>query len=323
VRLGRIIRVLTGYPTVVISGTKLAREIGSSRAGVWRLVEQLRTMGVEIAGHPASGYRLISVPDLLLPELLAPHLRGTIFRRQIHHYYRVGSTSDLALGAAERGAPEGSVFLAEEQTRARGRGSNRWHSTQAAGLYCSVILRPKLSPADVLILSLTSGLAVQAAITQLNPRATPDLKWPNDLLMDGKKVCGILTEMSAEATSVRHIVVGIGINVNHTEFPADLAERAISLRLATGERWSRLELTAALLQSLDREYRNLTTNSNARREILKRFEQGSSSARGKRVSIEGGDGFLGITEGLDNRGFLQVRTGDGLRLVYSGSLRWN
>jgi len=180
-----------------------------------------------------------------------------------------------------------------------------------------------LPPADVLILSLTSGLAVQAAIAQLNPRAKPDLKWPNDLLIGEKKVCGILTEMSAEATAVRYIVVGIGINVNHAHFPADLTERAISLRMATGERWSRLELGAALLQSFDREYRNLTTNPNARREILKRFEQGSSSVRGKQVSIAGSEAFSGTTEGLDNRGFLQVRTGDGLRLVYSGSLRWN
>lgn len=315
--------MLTDYPTVVISGTKIAREIGTTRSEIWRLVEQLRDMGVEIAGHPASGYRLTSVPDLLLPEMLEPRVRGTIFREKIHHYYRVGSTSDLALAAAENGAPEGTVFVAEQQTRARGRGSNRWHSAQSAGLYCSLILRPRLPPSDVLILSLAFGLAVQAAIREVDGRALPDLKWPNDLLIGGKKVCGILTEMSAEATSVRHIVVGIGINVNHTHFPADLADRAISLRLATGERWSRLELGAALLKSLDQEYRNLTANPSARREILERFERGSSSVRGKRVSIEGGEGFSGTTEGLEERGFLQVRTGDGLRVVYSGSMTWN
>ncbi|MBV9181416.1 MAG: biotin--[acetyl-CoA-carboxylase] ligase, partial [Acidobacteria bacterium] len=205
---------------------------------------------------------------------------------------------------------------------ARGRGSNRWHSEQSAGLYCSVIFRPPLAPADVLILSLAAGLAIQAAIGEVNRRTAPDLKWPNDLLIGGKKVCGILTEMSADAAAVRHIVVGIGINVNHTDFPADLRDKATSLRLATGEVWSRLELGAALLKSLDREYRNLTTYPRARGEIIERFERGSSSVRGKQVWIEGGEGFSGVSQGLDPRGFLEVETADGLRTVYSGSLRW-
>lgn len=309
------------YPTVVISGTKLAQEIGSTRSEVWRLVQQLRTLGVDIAGHPANGYQLTAVPDLLLPEMLEPLVRGTIFGKEIHHYYRAGSTNTLAMEAAANGAPEGSVFLAEHQTAGRGRGSNAWHSAESTGIYCSVILRPPLPPSDVLVLSLAVGLAVQSAIQEVDSHVLADLKWPNDLLISGKKFCGILTEMSAEATRVRHIVVGVGINTNQTRFPGDLANTATSLQLTTNTAWSRVELCAALLKSLDREYQNLLANPDFHAEILRRFEDRSSSCRGRQVRIEENGGFDGITEGLDARGFLRVRNTEGLRTVFSGTVR--
>ncbi|HEY7351156.1 MAG TPA: biotin--[acetyl-CoA-carboxylase] ligase [Terriglobales bacterium] len=322
-RLGRIVRVLMNYPTVVISGTKLAQEIGTTRSEVWRLVQQLRTLGVEIAGHPSSGYQLTAVPDLLLPELLEPLVRGTIVAGHIHHYYRAGSTNTLALEAAGSGAPEGSVFVAEQQTAGRGRGSNQWHSTESAGIYCSVILRPALPPSEVLVLSLATGLAVQSAINEIDPHAEVDLKWPNDLRIGDKKFCGILAEMNAEATRVRHIVVGIGINVNHDKFPAELQQTATSLRIATGKQWARVDLCAALLKSLDRDYGNLVREPAAHDDILRRFEECSSMARGKAVRVQENGAFEGITEGLDSRGFLRVRTAEGLRVVYSGTVRLN
>jgi BirA family transcriptional regulator, biotin operon repressor / biotin---[acetyl-CoA-carboxylase] ligase len=322
VRIGRIVRVLMHYPTVVISGTKLAQEIGTTRSEVWRLVQQLRTLGVDIAGHPSSGYQLTAVPDLLLPELLEPLVRGTMFGEHIHHYYRTGSTNTLALEAAAAGAPEGSVFVAEQQTAGRGRGSNQWHSPKSTGIYCSAILRPALPPADVLILTLATGLAVHAAVQEIDSRVVPDLKWPNDLLLGGKKVCGILTEMSSEATTVRYIVAGIGLNVNHSEFPPDLEQIATSLRIVTGREWSRIEICAALLKSFDREYKNLLTNPDSHADILRRFEDRSGSVRGRDVWIEEHSELAGITEGLDSRGFLRLRTRHGLRTVYSGTVRW-
>jgi BirA family biotin operon repressor/biotin-[acetyl-CoA-carboxylase] ligase len=319
--LGRIVRLLMENATVVVSGTKIAEEIGTSRSEVWRLVQQLRTLGVEIAGHPATGYRLKSAPDLLLPDMLAPFLKGTIFAREIHHYYKIGSTNNEAMSSASAGAPEGSVFVAEEQTAGRGRGAHQWDSAASAGIYCSVVLRPALPPAEALILSLAAGLAVRAAVQQIDSRVMPDLKWPNDLLIEGKKFCGILTEMNAEATRVRYIVVGIGINVNQAGFPADLRETATSLRLASGTEWSRVDLCAALLKSLDREYRDLLQKPDARESILKRFQEQSSSVRGRQVRVEENGGFEGVTEGLDPRGFLQVRAAEGVRTVLSGTVR--
>jgi BirA family biotin operon repressor/biotin-[acetyl-CoA-carboxylase] ligase len=319
--LGRIVRLLIAHATVVVSGTKIAAEIGTSRSEVWRLIQQLRELGVEIAGHPSTGYSLKSVPDLLLPDMLAPQLHGTIFGKHIHHYYKIGSTNAVAMEAASAGAPEGSVFLAEQQTAGRGRGAHQWHSAQSVGIYCSALLRPALPPSDVLILSLAAGLAIHSAVQEIDGRVVPDLKWPNDVLINGNKFCGILTEMNAEVTRVRYVVVGIGINVNQSNFPPDLQTVATSLRLATGTEWSRVELCAALLKSLDREYRGLLENSDAANSILRRFQERSSSVRGQQVEVEENGGFDGVTDGLDSRGFLRVRTEQGVRTVLSGTVR--
>jgi BirA family biotin operon repressor/biotin-[acetyl-CoA-carboxylase] ligase len=327
-RLGRIVRLLMEHATVVVSGTKIAQEISTNRSEVWRLIQQLRGLGVDVAGHPATGYQLRSVPDLLLPEILRPLLRGTIFDEHVHHFYKIGSTNTSAMAAAADGAPEGSVFLAEEQTAGRGRGANSWQSPQSTGIYCSVILRPALPPSEVLVLSLAAGLAVQSAIQQVDSRVTADLKWPNDVLIvnendnknDSKKVSGILTEMNAEPTRVRYIVVGVGINVNQASFPKELS--ATSLRLTTGSEWSRVDLAAALLKSLHREYRALLEDNDARESILRRFAENSSWVHGKAVRIEeNGIAFEGTTEGLDPRGFLQVRTAKGMQTVLSGTVR--
>jgi len=321
VRLGRIVRLLVDHATVVVSGTKIAQDLSTTRSEVWRLVQQLRGLGVEIAGHPATGYRLQAVPDLLLPDMLTPLVRGTIFAEHIHHYYKIGSTNTSAMEAAGASAPEGTVFLAEQQTAGRGRGANTWESERSAGIHCSVLLRPPIPPSDALILSLAAGLAVRAAVHEIDHGIEPDLKWPNDLLIQEKKFCGILTEMAAEATRVRHIVVGIGINVNQASFPGDLRQTAISLRMATGRNWSRVELCAALLKSLDREYRNLLKNPDAHMDILQRFQEHSSTVQGRQVRIEENGGFEGLTEGLDSRGFLLVRVGDRVRTVLSGTVR--
>ena len=320
VRLGRIVRLLMEHATVVVSGTKIAEEISSNRTEVWRLIQQLRALGVDVAGHPATGYQLRSVPDLLLPEILRPLLRGTIFDAHLNHFYKIGSTNTAAMAAAAQGAPEGSVLLAEEQTAGRGRGANTWQSPRSTGIYCSIILRPELPPSEVLVMTLAAGLAVQTSIQQIDARVQADLKWPNDVLVHGEKLCGILTEMNAEATRVRHIVVGIGINVNQTSFPKDLG--ATSLRLVTGREWSRVELVAALLKSVHAEYQRLLEDSDARESILRRFAEHSSWIYSKKVRIEeNGSAFEGTTQGLDGRGFLQVLTAHGMRTVLSGTVR--
>lgn len=331
-RLARIVRVLSEYAMLVVSGTKLAAEIGASRSEVWRLVQHLRSLGVDIAGHPATGYRMEAVPDLLLPDHIAPLVKGTIFSGHIHHLFKTTSTNTAAMQAAAAGAPEGAVFLAEEQTAGKGRAGHSWHSAPSTGIYCSVVLRPQLSPADSLLLALSAGLASVAAVDEITG-LKPDLRWPNDLLLvrapspdapvsgGSRKFGGILTELNAEATRVRYAVVGIGINVNQESFPPDITDIATSLRIEGGRTYSRVELAAALLRALDREYRELTDAPDARAAIIHRFEQRSSYARGLKVAVGEEGGYSGVTDGLDERGFLRVRTENGTRTVLHGGVR--
>ena len=309
------------HATVVVSGTKVAQEIKSNRAEVWRLVQKLRWYGADIAGRPATGYQLRSMPDLMLPDLIEPMIKGTIFSRQVQHFFSVGSTNTLAMEAGAEGLLEGTVFLAEEQTAGRGRAAHAWHSVQGSGIYCSVLLRPALPASEVLLLSLAAALAVRSAMAEIQPAFAPDLKWPNDLLLGDKKVCGILTEMNAEPTRVRYLVIGIGINVNQASFPPALQGQATSLRMASGSEWSRAELCAALLKSLHREYAEFVRNPAARANILRRFAAHSPMVQGRAVRVEENGGFEGTTDGLDDRGFLRVRTADGMRTVLSGTVR--
>jgi len=271
--------------------------------------------------------------DLLLPERLAPLVRNTIFFGNIHHCLQTESTNAQAARAAAAGrdhdsASEGEVFLAEEQTAGRGRGQHAWHSERGSGIYCSVLLRPRIRPSDSLWLSLISAVAVQDAVREV-VGIKADIRWPNDLLLSDRKFCGILTELNSDSTRVNHVVVGIGINVNHTDFPPELSDIATSLARECGGEVSRLDLTAAVLKCMDREYRALLgaidspfhTPELRFGEIVKRVESRSSYAYGRHVRVEEEGGYVGITDGLDSRGFLRVQTDHGLRMVISGSVR--
>jgi BirA family biotin operon repressor/biotin-[acetyl-CoA-carboxylase] ligase len=253
-------------------------------------------------------------------------LAGSRFAGNLHFFPSIDSTNTHAMRQADAGAPDGSVYCADEQTAGRGRGAHAWSSPPASGLYVSILLRPHIAPADILWLSLAAGLAIRDAIQSVTS-LQPDLRWPNDLLFGPRKFCGILTELNAEVTRVRHVVIGIGINVHQPRFPPDLRPIATSLFIETGRNWPRQDLFLALLQSLDREVTALaspdpqSTIETAAQNIRARLEQRSSWIRGKRVRIEEGEPFTGVTEGLDPRGFLLVRTPQGLRTVVSGGVR--
>lgn len=250
-------------------------------------------------------------------------LRNTPFAGQMHFFPSIHSTNTHAMAAGEHGAPHGSVFFADEQTAGRGRSSHQWQSPAGCGIYASILLRPTIAPGDALWFSLAAGLAAQDAIAQVTTLKT-DLRWPNDLMLGKRKFGGILTEMNAEATRIRYLVIGIGINVLHPAFSPDLAPIATSLLIETGLPWSRQEILIALLQSLHRETSALSdpaTSDAGQSSILDRVEAMSTWVRGRRVRVDEGEGFTGVTEGLDTRGFLRVRTAQGLRTVFSGGVR--
>lgn len=250
-------------------------------------------------------------------------LVGTPFAGRIRHFPTIDSTNTLAMREAEQGRESNTVYLADEQTAGRGRGAHNWHSASGSGLYVSILLRPRIAPADILWLSLAAGLAVQAAVCDVTS-LEPDIRWPNDLLLSGRKVGGILTELNAEVTRVRHAVIGIGLNVHQPLFPPELAALATSLRIETGKDWSRQELLIALLFRLHEEIERLTSpdhQASAAATISGRLAATSSWIRGKHVTVAEADTFSGVTDGLDSRGFLRVRTSQGIRTVLSGGIR--
>jgi BirA family transcriptional regulator, biotin operon repressor / biotin---[acetyl-CoA-carboxylase] ligase len=224
---------------------------------------------------------------------------------------------------AEQGQASGTVYLADEQTSGRGRGAHEWHSAAGSGLYVSILIRPKIAPADILWLSLAAGLAVQAAVRDVTS-LTSDIRWPNDLLLSGRKLGGILTELNAEVTRVRHAVIGIGLNVHQPSFPPGLASLATSLKIETGQDWSRQDLLLALLRHLNEELERLTTAYNldaVTADIRSRLAANSTWIQGRPVIVTEADTFSGVTDGLDSRGFLRVRTPQGVRTVLSGGVR--
>jgi BirA family biotin operon repressor/biotin-[acetyl-CoA-carboxylase] ligase len=246
----------------------------------------------------------------------------TRFSGLVQHFSSTASTSTLALEAAQDGA-ECGVWVADEQTAGRGRGGHTWHSVPGDGLYTSILIRPALVPERALWLSLATGLATQAAIRDLTGLEA-DIRWPNDLLLHGRKCGGILVETSVasqseSAASLRYAVIGIGINVNHLDFPAELSLLATSLLRETGKQWARGDLLAAILRALDLEIHLLETATD---NLLERFSQASSWVRGKRVQVGEEGGYTGRTGGLNSEGFLIVEGDDGRRhTVLSGSVR--
>jgi BirA family transcriptional regulator, biotin operon repressor / biotin---[acetyl-CoA-carboxylase] ligase len=303
-RIAALLNLLAENATIVVSGARIAREIGVSRSTVWRWVNRLRELGVRVKGEQHTGYFLEKVPDILSPDTLRQRLKGSIFGKRIHHFFKVDSTNRVAMELGHAGEPEGTVVIAEEQTAGRGRAGHSWHSERATGIYVTILLRPKISPVQASLLTMMAGLSAFSAIRAQNDLES-DLKWPNDILVDGKKLGGILTEMHAEPNQVRFVIVGIGINVNQEKFPADLSPIATSLRVETGKPQSRLELLVRLLREFETDYNQFIVNGPA--SVIRNFESVSSFTRGERVRVTNGpDGFAGITDGLSPEGFLRV-----------------
>lgn len=308
-RLASLVTLFTNNATIAISGARIAREIGVSRSTVWRWVEQLREVGVRVKGRPHTGYFLERVPDILTPELLRTQLKGSLFGKRIYHFFRTDSTNRVGMDLGYAGEPEGAVILAEEQSAGRGRAGRSWHSERGTGIYVTLLLRPKLSPVQAPLLTMMAGLSAHAAI-QERTGLQVDLKWPNDLIVNRKKLGGLLTEMYSDTTQVRFVIVGIGINVNQEKFPGELNSIATSLRAETGTNQSRLELLARLLREFENDYNRFLREGAS--SVTTRFTKASSYAVGKRVRVaNGADSFMGVTAGLAPEGLLQVEREDG------------
>jgi len=306
----RILSALHANPDGV-SGAQLAEELGISRAAVWARIEELRRLKYDVEAGPHFGYRLVHSPDALhADDLLARLGKTKIIGRDIQVFEQTTSTNDVMEKLARDGVKEGVVVFAESQTKGRGRLGRKWISPERKGLWFSVLLRPELRPQEATQLTVASATAVHRPI-HTETGLQPEIKWPNDILIGGRKVAGILTEMSAEVDRVRHVILGIGIDVNldRDEFPADLRKTATSLKIEAGEMVSRPELAVAILRELDADYARIGGGKFA--VVADEWESGCVTI-GRNVTVHIGDRKIrGAAEALDDDGALLLRTEHG------------
>ena len=306
----KILSALRANPDGV-SGAQLAEQLAISRAAIWSRIEELRQAGYEIEAGPHFGYRLVSSPDALHSDDLLARLGTTkVIGRDIRVFEETTSTNDVIEKLARDGVKEGVVVFAESQTKGRGRLGRKWMSPTHKGLWFSILLRPELSPQETTQLTVASATALRRAIKNVAGIST-EIKWPNDLLIGGKKVVGILTEMSAEVDRVRHVILGIGVDVNQdaSEFPPELRKIATSLKVETGKEICRAELATEILRELDFDYARIYSGKFT--QVADEWETGCLTI-GKKVSVQMGTRLVrGQAEALDDDGALLVRTEHG------------
>ena len=301
----KILSALRGVSGAGLSPLALATHAGITAVALARRVVELRALGYDIESTPHLGYRLLGSPDVLHADDLLSRLPSIrIVGRDIQVFQETSSTNDVAEKLARDGVAEGVVVFAETQTKGRGRLGRKWLSPAGQGLWFSVLLRPALPLASITQLTVAAATAVVRAIRS-ETGLSPQIKWPNDILLGGKKVVGILTELSAELDRVRHVIIGIGVDVNVTDFPAELREVATSLAAEAGRKFLRAEIAAAILRELDADYARVARGEFAA--LAEEWER-QCVTLGRRVVIHIGDRTLtGRAESLDSDGALLLR----------------
>lgn len=298
-----------------VSGEAISDRLNVSRSAVWKHIANLRRQGYGIEASPRLGYRLTRRPDKLLPAELQPRLDTRTIGSRIVHYDEVASTADVARELAGKRAPEGTVVGAESQTAGRGRLGRSWVTPPGTAIALSVVLYPPLSPSRAPVLSLAAGLATAQAV-ETSTGAGAQLKWPNDIYLNGKKLGGILVEMAAELDRVRWVIVSVGLNVNSDFRGTGLEGTATSLAAELGRETSRLDVAAALLNGLDRLYLQLPKEGFAA--IRDGFEA-RDMLRGQGVEVRDGDRLVaGTASGIDDSGRLLVMDTDGATHALAG-----
>jgi BirA family biotin operon repressor/biotin-[acetyl-CoA-carboxylase] ligase len=299
-----------------VSGDMLAKDLGLSRTAVWKHVQALKRQGAVITAHAGKGYVLEN--EMLTASILSARLGTRRIGRSFLVLDEMDSTNLEAMRQAEKGADEGLVVIAKRQTAGRGRLGRRWHTAADATLALSVLLRPKLPPERVPQLSLVAAVATHQALSAFAPGIR--IKWPNDILHDGAKLAGILTEMRAEPGCVHAVVIGIGINIHTPEggWPEDITQKVTDLHIASETGISRLETAVRLITTLDSAYATYLKKGFA---PIRQHWLDAHAAAGKQVRVHDGHRYItGIAEGLDDDGALMLRTGKQTQRIITGDL---
>ena len=318
-----------------VSGQQLCEQFGVSRTAVWKAIEQLREDGHQIDAVPRKGYLLTEGPgtdvtgEIYTQSEISSRMQTRWAGKKVYFYDSVGSTNVQARRLAEEGAPHGSLIVTDMQTAGRGRRGRSWSSPAGTNLYFTLLLRPGFHPSKASMLTLVMAHAVAAAIEETANAETAGMgetglavgiKWPNDIVIQGKKVCGILTEMSVEQDDIRHVVIGAGINVRRQDFGPELAQKAICLDEACGGRVNRCRLLAAVMQAFERDYEAFEAAGSLM--PLRASYDGRLVNLGREVCVLDPAGeYRGVARGITDTGELLVERSDGtIQKVFAGEV---
>jgi len=317
----RILEELKASNGQVVSGEEISRKLGISRTAVWKHISKLRSEGYTIESQTNSGYKLVGSPDILSASELEPLLHTVFMGRNVIYLDSTDSTNTYAKKAAEEPFKEGTVIIADEQTAGRGRLGRHWVATKGKGIWMSIILKPDILPSDAPKLTIAAALAVVKALSsccQLDTR----VKWPNDIVSGGKKLCGILTEMSAEADEIKYVIVGIGINANMEvcDFGPEVSNTATSISIESGKTFSRKAVAASVLYEFEELYKAFVEEGSIRH-FLDEYKR-KSAVLGKEIRvISKKEEIIGRAVDISREGQLVVKLADGsVREIMSGEV---
>lgn len=301
-----------------VSGQELCNKFGVSRTAVWKAINQLKENGYEIEAVQNKGYHLLSAPDVMdVTELESIH--STEWAGcELYYYDSIDSTNTKAKELAEEGHPSGTLVVADRQTAGKGRRGRSWESPSGIGIFMTLMLKPEINPNHASMLTLVAAMATTRAIRRVTG-VPAMIKWPNDIVMNGKKVCGILTEMSAQFDYINHIVIGIGINVHNEDFPEEIAQTASSIYLESGQHIHRASLIEAFLEEFEDVYAEYLKTEDMEG-LMKEYDSMLVN-RGRQVRVlDPKEPFEGKAMGITKKGELIVDTWESRKLVSSGEV---
>lgn len=311
----RLLRSADGY----ISGQELCNRFGVSRTAVWKVINQLKEAGYEIEAQQNKGYRLMAAPDLMTEAEIKSLLHTDWVAKEVLYFDTIDSTNTKAQELAEKGYPSGTLVVADKQESGKGRRGRSWVSPSGTGIFMTLMIKPDINPNNASMLTLVAALAVAKAITSVTGEEAM-IKWPNDIVVNGKKVCGILTEMNAQFDYINHIVVGIGINVHNESFPEEISQMASSLMIeAGGKRFHRAQIIAETMSYFEQYYDTFLKTQDLSalvREYDKLLVNRNKSVR----VLDPKEPFDGKAMGITPKGELIVDTWESRKLVSSGEV---
>lgn len=308
------LRETDGY----VSGQELCNKFGVSRTAVWKAINQLKKEGYEIEAVNNRGYHIVSTPDVLSENELVSINKTEWIGKKIYYMDVTDSTNTQANHLADKGAPHGTLVVADRQEAGRGRRGRGWESPAHTGIFMTLLLKPEIAPGNASMLTLVTALAVTKGIERVTG-LSPRIKWPNDIVIRGKKVCGILTEMSAQVDYVTHIVIGVGINVQNESFPEEIADVATSLKLETGNSINRARLIEAIWEEFEKYYERFMQTQDLRG-MVQEYNTYLVNRNQKVKVLDPKEPFEGLAQGITERGELVVDTWEARRLVTSGEV---